>query len=87
MWEMLVKAYGESPMKKEQVSTNSFQDERKNIDDDKRLGHPSTSRSDKNVKKVIKMIMIDPRITIREVADEVGIWIGLCHDIISLFWV
>jgi DNA-binding Lrp family transcriptional regulator len=38
---------------------------------------------DENVKKVEKMVMNDHRITIREVADEVGISIGSCHNIVS----
>jgi len=32
---------------------------------------------------VEKMVMNDRRITIREVADEVGISIGSCHNIFS----
>ena len=82
---MLQKAYGESAMKKTSVYEwyKRFQDGRVDVEDDERSGRPSTSTIDENVKKVEKMVMNDRRITIREVADEVGISIGSCHNIFS----
>ncbi|KAL4112906.1 hypothetical protein QTP88_016625 [Uroleucon formosanum] len=56
---------------------------REDVEDDERSGRPSTSIIDENVKKVEKMVMNDRRITIREVADDVGISIGSCHNIFS----
>ena len=41
-----------------------------------RLGRPITSTSDENIKAVKKMILNNPRITIREVADDIGISFG-----------
>lgn len=83
--ELLQKAYGESAMKKTSVYEwyKRFQDGREDVEDDERSGRPSTSIIDENVKKVEKMVMNDRRITIREVADEVGISIGSCHNIFS----
>jgi hypothetical protein len=63
-----------------------FQDGREDVEDDKCSGRPSTSIIDENMKKVEKMVMNDRRITIREVADEVGISIGSCHNIFSIVW-
>ncbi|XP_066600746.1 uncharacterized protein [Prorops nasuta] len=82
---MLQKAYGESAMKKTSVYEwyKRFQDGREDVEDDERSGRPSTSTIDENVKKVEKMVLNDRRITIREVADEVGISIGSCHNIFS----
>ena len=60
-----------------------FQDGREDVEDDERPGRPSTSTTDENVEKVKEMIMNDRRITIREVADNVGISIGSCHEIFS----
>ena len=49
---------------------------------------PSTSTTDENVEKVKEMVMNDRRITIREVADDVLISIGSCHEIFfRMFWV
>lgn len=83
--EMLTKAYGESAMKKTSVYEwyKRFQDGRENVEDDERSGRPSTSTTDENVEKVRAMVMNDRRITIREVADDVGISIGSCHDIFA----
>lgn len=83
--EMLQKAYGHSAMKKTSVYEwyKRFQDGREDVEDDERSGRPNTSIIDENVKKVEKMVMNDRRITIREVADEVGISIGSCHNIFS----
>lgn len=36
--------------------------------------------NDENVKKVQAMVMNDHQITIKEVADDVGILIGACHE-------
>ena len=43
----------------------------------------STSTTDKNVEKVKEMVMYDRRVTIREIANDVGISIGSCHEIFS----
>ena len=60
-----------------------FHDGREDVEDDERLGRPSTSTTDENVEKVKEMVMNDRRITIREVADDVGISIGSCHESFS----
>ena len=46
-------------------------------------GRRSTSTTDGNLEKVKEMDMNDRRITIREVANDVGISIGSCHEIFS----
>ena len=83
--EMLTKAYGESAMSKTRVYEcyKRFQDGREDVEDDKRPGRPSTSKTDENVEKVKEMVMNDRRITIREVADDVSISIGSYHEIFS----
>ena len=82
---MLTKAYGESAMSKTRVYEwyKRFQDGREDVEDDKRPGRPSTSKTDENVEKVKEMVMNDRRITIREVADDVSISIGSYHEIFS----
>ncbi|CAB3251407.1 unnamed protein product [Arctia plantaginis] len=82
---MLTKAYGESAMSKVRIYEwyKRFQDGHENVEDDERPGRPSTSTTDENVKKVKEMVMNDRRITIRKVADDVGISVGSCHEIFS----
>ena len=50
---------------------------------DERPGRPSISTADENVEKVKDLVTNDRRITIREVADDVGISIGSGYDIFS----
>ena len=84
---MLNIAFGESTMSKTRVYElyKRFQEGREDVEDDERPGRPSTSIADENVDKVKEMIMNDRRITIRKVADDVGISIGSCHEIFSDF--
>ena len=76
--EMLTKAYGESAMSKTRVYEwyKRFQDGREDVEDDGRPGRPSISTTDENVGKVKEMVMNDRQITIKEVADDVGISIS-----------
>ena len=85
VYEMLTKAYGESAMRKTRVYKwyKRFQDGREDVEDEERPGCPSTSTTDENVEKVKEMVMNGRRITIREVADDVGISIGSYHEIFS----
>ena len=80
--EMLTKVYGESAMSKTRVYEwyKRFQDGCEDFEDDER---PRTSTTNENVEKVKEMVMNDRRITIREVADDVGISIGSCNGIFS----
>ena len=78
-------ASGESAMSKTRVYERykRFPDGLENIDDDEGPGQPSTSTTDENMEKVKGMIMSDWQIANREVADDVGISIGSCHEIFS----
>ena len=53
------------------------------MNDDARPGRPSTSTTNENIEAVKKLVMKNRRITIREVAEDVGISVGSCHAIIS----
>jgi len=48
-----------------------------------RPGRPSISTNDDYVDRVRVMIRKNRRLTVREVADEVGISIGYCHQIFT----
>ena len=79
---MLTVTFGDSTMSRTQVQLwyNRFKEDR-DISDDPRPGCPSTSTTDKNIEAVKKMILDNRRITIREVADDVGISFGSCQAI------
>ena len=58
------------------------------MNDDARPGRPSTTTTNKNTEAVKKIVMENCRITIREVAEDVGISVGSCRatfpDILGL---
>ena len=62
---------------------NRFKEGRENVNDGARPGRPSTSTTDENIEAVKKMILDNRRITIREVADDVGISFGSCQAIFT----
>ena len=85
IFEMLTVAFGESTMSRTQVQLwyNRFKEGREDVNDDARPGRPSTSTTDENIEAVKKMILDNRRITIREVADDVGISFGSCQAIFT----
>ena len=82
---MLTIAYGEFTLSKKNVYKwyKLFQEGRENVEDEPRPGRPSTSTTDENVEAVKEIVLKNRRITIREVAEDVGISVGSCHDILS----
>ena len=83
--KMLTAAFGESTLSKKNVYKwyKLFTERREDVNDDARPGRPSTSTTDENVEEVKKIVMENRRITIREVAEDVGISVGSCHAIFS----
>jgi len=53
------------------------------VGEDPRPGRTSTSTDDDHVERVRAVIHGNRRLTVREVADEVGISIGSCHQILT----
>ena len=56
------------------IVVNRFKLGREDFNDDTPAGRPSMSLIDENIKTVKKIILDNRRITIREVADDGGIW-------------
>ena len=46
---------------------------REDVDDDPRPGRPSTSRNDENIEKIQQLIRSDRRLTIRMIAEQLGL--------------
>ena len=88
---MLIVEFGESTMNRTQVQLwhNRFKEGREDVNDHARPDRPSVSTNDENIEAVKKMILDNRRITIREVAEDVGIFFVLCHaifmDIFGMF--
>ena len=60
-----------------------FSEGREDVSDEERSGRPSTSTTDENIDEVKKLVLANRRITVREVAEDLNISIGLCHSIIT----
>ena len=75
--------FDESTVSRTQVQLwcNRFKEGREDVNDDARSGRPSTSTTDDNIEAVKKMNLDNCRLTIKEVADDVGIWFGSCQAI------
>jgi len=56
-----------------------FKEGRMSVSEGPRPGRPSTSTNDNHFERVRAVIRGNRRLTVREVADEVGISIGPCH--------
>ena len=60
-----------------QLWYNRFKENREDINDDARPGRMSTTAE--NIEAMKKMILDNRRVTIRKVADDVGISFGSCQ--------
>ena len=49
-----------------------FKERKEEVEDDHRSGRPSTSRTDENVERVRQKVRRDRRLTVRMIADELG---------------
>ena len=49
-----------------------FKEGREEVEDDHRSGRPSTCRTDENVERVRQKVRSDRRLTVRMIADELG---------------
>ena len=62
---------------------NRFKEGREDVHDDARSDRTSLSTTDENIEAVKEMILDNRRISIREVADDVGISFGSCQTIFN----
>ena len=84
-FQMLQQAYGEDGLSCTQCHEwyQHFQSVRTSIEDDPKPGWPSTSMDDDHVEKVLAVICQNHRLTVREVAEEVGIGKSSCSLILT----
>ena len=77
-------AFGNSTMGRTQVQLRykRFKEGQEDVNDDARPSRPDTLTTDENINEVVKKKIFDNRrITVTEVADDVGISFGLCQAI------
>ncbi|GFS29193.1 protein GVQW3 [Nephila pilipes] len=61
---------------------NRFKDGRTSAESEQRYGKPQTARSAANVERVRNLVMTDRRLTVREIAEEVGVSKDSAHAIL-----
>ena len=87
---MLTVAYVDSTMSKTQAYEwyKEFKAGRTVVDDLPRSGRPSTSVTDKNIEKVKEIVLKDRRVSIREIAADLGVSFGsvqsVIHDVLCM---
>lgn len=82
---MIQKAYGKDALSKSQVGRwhKAFREGREDIEDEQRTGRPSTSHSLDNVAKVKAVLDSDRRLSVRLIADKVGLPKSIVHEIVT----
>ena len=72
--KMLRDVYGDSSMSRTRVFEwhKRFVEGREDVEDDPKLGRPCTSTTDTNIEKVRQLVRSDRRLTIRVIANELG---------------
>ncbi|XP_077971313.1 protein GVQW3-like [Styela clava] len=72
--QMLRDVYGDSSMSRTRVFEwhKRFVEGREDVEDDPRSGRPCTSTTDTNIEKVWQLVRSDRRLTIRVIANEIG---------------
>ena len=83
-FRMLTVAYGEATLDRSNVYRyKMFFEGREDVNDEQRTGSPSTSTTYENIDEVKKIVLVNRRITVREVAEDLDISIGTCHSIFA----
>jgi len=84
-WKMLQQAFGDECMSRTQCFEwySNFKTGRTLIDEDPRSGRPSMSTDDVHIDAVRHLILQNCRLTIREIAEDVGISFGSCSAILT----
>jgi hypothetical protein len=84
-WKMLQRAFGDECMSRTQCFEwyTHFKTGRTSIDEDPRSGRPSTSTDNVHIDAVRHLILQNRRLTIREIAEDVGIDFGSRQAILT----
>ena len=84
-FRMLTVSYGEATLDQSSVCRwyKMFSEGREDVNDEERAGRPTTYTTDENIDEVNQIVVVNRRITAREVAEDLNILIGSCHSIFS----
>jgi len=82
--KMLQQVYGECALKERTVFkwVQCFQEGCEDPKDDARSGHPSTSSGNENIDRVRSLVLSDRRLTVKMIAEELGLGKSSIHTIL-----
>jgi len=82
---MIPKAYGKDALSKAQVFRwhKAFREGTEEVKDEQRLGRPSTSHTSDNAAKVKAVLDSDRHLSVRLIADQVGLPKSIVHEIVT----
>ncbi|CAK9833986.1 Protein GVQW3 [Anthophora retusa] len=82
--DMLEKCFGNDTLSRSNVFRwhERFRSGRESVEDDKRSGRPSTSKTDENIAKIEEMLSENRKLTIRELAEDLNIAYGSVQDVL-----
>lgn len=74
-FKLLKEVYGKDVMSRARVFEwhKRFKSGREEVEDDPRSGRPSTSKTDENIARVKQLVRSDRRLTVRMMADDLGL--------------
>jgi len=83
--QMLQQVYGECALKERTVFkwVQHFREGREDPKDDARSGCPSTSSGNENIDHVCSLVLSDRRLTVRMIAEELGLGKSSIHTILT----
>jgi len=83
--QMLQQVYGEDALKERTVFkwVQRFRESREDPKDDARSGRPSTSIGNENIDRVCSVVLSDRRLTVRMIAEELGLGKSSVHTILT----
>jgi len=84
-YQLLQEAYGEDVMGRTRVVDwfRRFKEGRTSIESENLSGRPSTSRNQEMIAKVRTIIRNNRRLTVREIADDCGNFVGSCDTVLT----
>ena len=82
---MLEKAYGDQALSKTRTFEwyKMFKDGRESVEDEPHQRRPKTSTDEQHVKKIKEMVLENRRLTIRDIADTLGISFGSVQTVLK----